>query len=116
MGIVCFALSPQSQAGNDTPNTPDPGPLPISNTADGYLAIVGPDRYIQLGIRFLRAPKQWRGQLGAQLSALGRCLSTQQMNKRQLALRPTLATPPGINNSSVRAVLQHYRLRQYGCG
>ena len=40
MGIVCFALSPQSQAAN-TPNTPDPGPLSISNTADGDLALVG---------------------------------------------------------------------------
>ena len=40
MGIVCFALSPQSQAAN-TPNTPDPGPLPISNTADGEFALAG---------------------------------------------------------------------------
>ena len=38
--IVCFALSPQNQAAN-TPNSPDPPPPPISNTADGDLALVG---------------------------------------------------------------------------
>ena len=38
--FACFALSPQSQSAN-TPNTPDPGPLPISNTADGDLTLVG---------------------------------------------------------------------------
>ncbi|PYL63651.1 MAG: hypothetical protein DMF20_12095, partial [Verrucomicrobia bacterium] len=40
LAFACFALSPQSQAAN-TPNTPDPGPLPISNTADGQLALAG---------------------------------------------------------------------------
>src|SRR6266446_2554138 len=40
LAIACFALSPQSEAAN-TPNTPDPGPLPISNTADGQLALTG---------------------------------------------------------------------------
>jgi hypothetical protein len=38
--LVSFALSPQVQA-IGTPNTPDPGPLPISNTADGQLALAG---------------------------------------------------------------------------
>ena len=36
--LACFALSPQTQAAL---NTPDPGPLSISNTADGQLALVG---------------------------------------------------------------------------
>jgi hypothetical protein len=36
--LVCFALSPQVQSATDTP---DPGPLPISNTADGQLALSG---------------------------------------------------------------------------
>src|SRR5947199_312967 len=40
LAFACFPLSPQSQAAN-TPNTPDPGPLPISNTADGQLALAG---------------------------------------------------------------------------
>ena len=40
LAIVCFALSPQTQAAN-TPNSPDPPPPPISNTADGDLALVG---------------------------------------------------------------------------
>jgi hypothetical protein len=38
--IVCFALSPQTQAVNQ-PHTPDPGALPGSNTADGYRALEG---------------------------------------------------------------------------
>ncbi len=38
MAIVCFALSPQSQAAN-TPDTPDPGSVSIGNTADGQLAL-----------------------------------------------------------------------------
>ena len=38
MAIVCFA-SPQNQATN-TPNSPDPPPPSISNTADGDLALV----------------------------------------------------------------------------
>jgi len=40
MAIVCFALSPQTRA-VDPPHTPDPPPLPISNTADGQLALAG---------------------------------------------------------------------------
>jgi hypothetical protein len=36
----CFALCPMAQAVNP-PLTPDPGPLPISNTADGQLALGG---------------------------------------------------------------------------
>jgi hypothetical protein len=36
--LVCFALSPQTQAAVDTP---DPGSLPVSNTADGQLALAG---------------------------------------------------------------------------
>jgi Chaperone of endosialidase len=40
MAIVCLALSPQTQAVNP-PHTPDPPPLPISNTADGDLALAG---------------------------------------------------------------------------
>src|SRR5262245_23365668 len=36
--LVSFALSPQLQS---AVNTPDPGPLSISNTADGQLALVG---------------------------------------------------------------------------
>jgi hypothetical protein len=40
MAIVCFALSPLTRA-VDPPHTPDPPPLPISNTADGDLALVG---------------------------------------------------------------------------
>ncbi len=36
--LVCFALSPQTQAAVDTP---DPGALPVSNTADGQLALAG---------------------------------------------------------------------------
>jgi hypothetical protein len=35
-----LALLPNAQAVNQ-PNTPDPGPLPISNTADGQLALAG---------------------------------------------------------------------------
>jgi hypothetical protein len=38
--IVCFALSPQTRAA-DTPNSPDPPPFPISNTADGTSALAG---------------------------------------------------------------------------
>jgi uncharacterized coiled-coil protein SlyX len=52
--LVCFALCQQAQSGIDTPkqsaadtpeqvlsapDTPDPGPLPISNTADGLSAL-----------------------------------------------------------------------------
>ena len=40
MAIVCFALSPQTRA-VDPPHTPDPHPLPLSNTADGDLALAG---------------------------------------------------------------------------
>jgi hypothetical protein len=35
--LACFAFSPQMQAATDTP---DPGPKPISNTADGQLALL----------------------------------------------------------------------------
>src|SRR5262249_61843305 len=35
--LVCFALSPQTQAVN--PFTPDPGPLPTGSTADGQNAL-----------------------------------------------------------------------------
>jgi hypothetical protein len=38
--LVCFALSPQTQAVNQ-PNTPDPGSIALSNTADGSLALFG---------------------------------------------------------------------------
>ena len=37
--LVCFALSPQTQA--VTPLTPDPGSIALSNTADGSLALAG---------------------------------------------------------------------------
>ena len=40
MAIVCFALSPQTRA-VDPPNSPDPPPFPISNTADGTSALAG---------------------------------------------------------------------------
>jgi trimeric autotransporter adhesin len=36
--LVCFGLCQQVQSGTDTP---DPGPLPITNTADGQLALPG---------------------------------------------------------------------------
>ena len=36
--LVCFALSPQMQGATDTP---DPGPKPLSNTADGANALAG---------------------------------------------------------------------------
>ena len=37
--LACFAFLPKTQAVE--PATPDPGPLPISNTADGQLALFG---------------------------------------------------------------------------
>jgi hypothetical protein len=36
--LVCFALCQQVQS---APDTPDPGPLPATNTADGHLALAG---------------------------------------------------------------------------
>ncbi len=36
--LVCFGLCQQVQSATDTP---DPGPLPVSNTADGQLALAG---------------------------------------------------------------------------
>ena len=38
--LACFALLPKAQA-VDPPDTPDPGPLSLSNTADGDLALAG---------------------------------------------------------------------------
>ena len=39
LALACFAFLPETQAVE--PATPDPGPLPISNTADGQLALFG---------------------------------------------------------------------------
>jgi hypothetical protein len=36
--LVCFALCEQVQSATDTP---DPGPVPATNTADGHLALAG---------------------------------------------------------------------------
>ena len=36
--LVCFALCQQVQS---APDTPDPGPVPATNTADGHLALAG---------------------------------------------------------------------------
>src|SRR4030095_3554497 len=36
--LGCFVLCQQVQAATDTP---DPGPVPVSNTADGQLALTG---------------------------------------------------------------------------
>ena len=35
--LACFAFLPKTQAVE--PATPDPGPLPVSNTADGQFAL-----------------------------------------------------------------------------
>jgi hypothetical protein len=52
LAVVCFAFSPQTQAVTQ-PNTPDPGPLPVSNTADGQGALQGATGFYNSAFGFL---------------------------------------------------------------
>jgi hypothetical protein len=50
--LVCFALSPQTQAVTQ-PNTPDPGSVAATNTADGASALAGTTGFYNSGFGFL---------------------------------------------------------------
>jgi hypothetical protein len=50
--LVCFALSPQTQAVNQ-PNTPDPGSVAPTNTADGDSALAGATGFYNSAFGFL---------------------------------------------------------------
>jgi hypothetical protein len=92
--IVCFALSPQTQAVNQ-PHTPDPGALPGSNTADGGTAPLRalPPVYTTRRSGGIRS-RPTQTVTTTQVSAVGRCLATLRIAKQPLAQARFSPTPP----------------------
>jgi hypothetical protein len=52
LAVVCFAFSPQTQAVTQ-PNTPDPGSVAVTNTADGQSALAGTTGFYNSAFGFL---------------------------------------------------------------
>jgi trimeric autotransporter adhesin len=96
--VGCFALSPQTRAINP-PNTPDPPPLSVSNTADGDSALLGATGFYNSAFGFLSLLSNGAANFNTGVGA-GTLLSNTGDNNTAVGAGALFSNTIGISNTA----------------
>jgi hypothetical protein len=99
--LVCFALSPQTQAVNE-PNTPDPGSVSPTNTADGASALSGATGFYNSAFGFIALLSNGASSFNTGVGA-GALLLNTALEQTAVGAGALLSNTSGANNSAVGA-------------
>ncbi len=98
--LVCFALSPQTQAVQ--PNTPDPGSIANTNTADGQGALSGTTGFYNSGFGFLAGLSNGASSFNTGIGA-GTLLLNTGIENTAVGVGSLLTNSTGVNNTACGA-------------
>jgi hypothetical protein len=98
--LACFALSPQTQAVQ--PNTPDPGSISSTNTADGQSALAGTTGFYNSGFGFLAGLSNGASSFNTAIGA-GTLLLNTAIEQTAVGVGTLLSNTSGANNTGCGA-------------